>query len=731
FMVLGMNWDYVPIGQNYSYSLWTQPDHVIEAALEREMSLLSAMGVNTIRQYAGIPSRWISYIHERWGIWTILNHPMARYGFNVGGVWVANTDYSDPRLRQAVKDEIVAMVEEFRDTPGVLLWLIGNENNYGLTWTSFEIEALPQGEQQAARARYLYTLYDEVTRAIQALDSRPVAIANGDLQYIDLIAEECRTLDILGTNCYRGISARDLFEVARDKLGIPVLFTEFGADAFDARRMREDQAMQCRYLVGQWQEIYEQSAGKGRVGNCIGGLTFQWSDGWWKYLQEERLDIHDTNASWPNGGYVEDFVEGDNNMNEEWWGVCAKGRPDHRGLYQLYPRAAWYALRDAYRLDPYAPATDLGAIRDHFGAISAAGTELLARGDRAALQAESVLARVSGLRMEFETYSTGGTRTSTPESGTGPGQPAFQGFDRKQSYWVDLEAQPSRNVIGTLSLNVLGEVPENAIDEIFYENRGRPATFVAGGDSIEIDGLERVKVYSAGVTWDDRNFQLDGFFRTGHFHWGYQGDFFGLYREANYGENLDIYNGEAPLGLEITGKRHLEGFAVAYGPELWWGANPAVLARYGRDLGRFTATAVVHEDVSEQSEVNTSIAVPLPKTRKAAVGVATNVGPIGIELGGLWSGDTKVGDTFDVVEGDVSGYTVLRDTVRTEDTFGAKGKVMLQYGRWNWYAQAAYMGIVADGGPTQTVTYTGWHLKDSGTGNQTNFLTGLAVNLGD
>ena len=62
-----------------------------------------------------------------------------------------------------------------------------------------------------------------------------MAIANGDLQYIDIIAEECQGLDVFGTNVYRGISARDLFQVVDDKLGIPVMFTEFGADAFNAR----------------------------------------------------------------------------------------------------------------------------------------------------------------------------------------------------------------------------------------------------------------------------------------------------------------------------------------------------------------------------------------------------------------------------------------------------------------------------------------------------------------
>ena len=59
FMINGMNWDYFPIGTNYSYSLWNQPDHIIEAALSREMSLLKGMGVNTIRMYTGVQPRWV------------------------------------------------------------------------------------------------------------------------------------------------------------------------------------------------------------------------------------------------------------------------------------------------------------------------------------------------------------------------------------------------------------------------------------------------------------------------------------------------------------------------------------------------------------------------------------------------------------------------------------------------------------------------------------------------
>ena len=241
---------------------------------------------------------------------------------------------------------------------------------------------------------------------------------------------------------------------------------------------------------------------------------------------------------------------------------------------------------------------------------------------------------------------------------------------------------------------------------------------------------ERVKVYSAGISWDDRRFTLDGFYRTGHFHWGYEGDFFGLYREANYGENIDTYNGAAPLGVDIDGKKELKGLTLAFGPELWWGANPAILAKYGRAVGPVQATAIFQEDIAAQSSITSSTAVPEQQTRKAALSLAGRRGPISLDVGGLWSGDTKVGDAFDIAEETAEGIRILRDRVNASDTFGAKGKVTVQHGRWNWYAQSAYMGIVADGGPTATTTFTGWHLKDTGSGNQTNFLTGLAVQLG-
>jgi hypothetical protein len=740
FMVFGMNWGYMPIGENYMYSLWSQPDEFIEEVLAREMPLLNAMGVNVIRQYVGIPPKWVKYIYEKYGIYTVVNHPVARYGYTLDGVWIPAVDYSDEKLRSALVAEITDLVGQFDGTPGMLMWLLGNENNYGLSWSSFEIEALPEGERDAARARYLYSLFEEITLAIKQLDTkRPVAIANGDLQYIDIIAEECQNLDVLGSNVYRGISARDLFQVVSDKLGVPVMFTEFGADAWNAREMREDQITQAKYLVGQWQEIYEQSAGKGRVGNAIGGFIFQWSDGWWKFGQDSNLEVHDINASWPNAGYPEDYVEGDNNMNEEWWGITSKGPRDHNGYYDVYPRAAYYALLQAFRLDPYDTATDLDTIRAHFATVSPVMASVQARADDTRRMSESLQrVRVSGMRMEFETYSTGGNTISTPPAESPQTSlPFYLGFSHQQSFYVDFQVNPAGNIAGNLSMNVLGNVGVSQIDEIYYENRGRQQTFLIEDESgivkpVDLQGLERVRVYGADITWDDRWFRLNGFYRRGHTHWGYEGDFFGIYRDAYYGDNTDIYNAIAPLGVEIAGKKYFNGLKAALGSELWWGANPQYLLKYNRSTKGIDWTAMYQDEFARQSTIYSSIAVPLPPTRRATLSAKKGWGPFGFEVGGIWAGSTKEGETFNVAEENPDGsYRILEDRVKASDTWGGKARVTMETGRWHWYAQGSYAGIVADGGATAITTFTGWKLKDPNYGNQQCVVTGLAVNMGN
>lgn len=748
FMVNGMNWDYFPRGTNYSFDFWNQSDDFIIAALDSEMGLLKNMGVNTIRTYTGIQPKWVQYIYENYGIHTILNHPFGRYGLTLDGAWVPVTDYSNPAVRELLMSEITALAEEFKNTPGLLMFLLGNENNYGLFWAGAETEDFPDEEDQIKavgenRGRPMYKLMNDAAIAIKGIDgSHPVAICNGDLLFMDIIAQECQDVDIYGTNMYRGISFGDTFERVKNEYGKPVMFTEFGSDAFNALSNKEDQKAQATYMVGQWEEIYANAAGLGKAGNSIGGCTFQFSDGWWKFGQTDNLEVHDNNASWSNGGYQFDYKPGQNNMNEEWFGICAKGPNDARGLYELYPRAAYYALKEAHALNPYASGVDAAFIENHFDNIQIMDAMLRARGDKAAMGGGEKL-RVSRLRAEFTSYNTGGDLTTTPETASSEETvyPDQLGFDHMQSYFVGVEGKPAPGMRAEVNVSVLGNVTDNAIDEIFYENRGRPIKVMSEtGEVITVNDPYRVQVYNADFEWNAKNFDLRGFYRTGHYHWAYEGDVFNLYSESNYGPNLDIYNGEI-LGAEIDGKGALSGLKAAFGPQLWWGANPAVLLKYTKDLLKWKVTGVYHRDLVTNLEYDesgrrvlnenqlTSGVIPAWPTERATIALERKIGDFGFTLGGIWGGSPLNGSSFQVYDEELD--KVFVDKIIADDNWGAKAKITYQKGRINWYAQGSYMGLVANGGADQTKTFTGWKLKDSGSGNMTNVLSGFTYLLGN
>lgn len=730
FFINGMNWDYFPIGTNYNYSLWKQPDDLIQAALDAEMSLLKNMGINAIRMYTGVPARWIQYIYENYGIYTMLNHSFGRYGLNLAGNWTPNTDYSNPLVQELLLKETKEMVETYKNTPGLLLFLLGNENNYGLFWRGAETEDVPVEDRESTKgAKHMYKLFNKATVAMKSIsNSHPVAICNGDLLFMDIMAKECGDVDILGINVYRGVSFRDLYQKVKTNFGKPIVLTEFGADAYNAKSNQEDQQYQAEILVKNWKEIYANAAGMGNNGNSIGGFTFQFSDGWWKTGQTTNLEEHDPTASWANGGYTNDFVNGENNMNEEWFGICAKGKTNERGTYALYPRAAYYALKEVHSFNPYiaGSASSLNMIDN----ISIADAMLRARGDKAALDAKDKgKLYLSNLQANFYTFNTGGSLITTPtapDPNSTTRYPSNLGFDHMQSFNVGVTARPAANMKANVQFNALGNVATNPIDEVFYENRGRPVTVQTPTGPQQISSNNRIQLYRASYEWDARDFKLTGFYRTGHYHWGYEGDFFGLYPEANYGPNIDIYNGNAPFGFEMEGKKKLKGFKLAFGPELWWGANPAVLLKYSKDVAGMNVTGIFHEDITQRNNLQSSFAVPIPKTRRATLAIEKKMEKLTFNVGGMWGGQPLNGRTFQLIQDDV----VYDDMIQSSDNFGGKAKLTYSTGPIRWYGTASYMGLVANGGVDQTQTFTGWRLKDIGSGNMYNALTGFTYNVG-
>ena len=746
FMVNGINWDYVPIGYNVlDAKFWEKSDDIIKAGLDEEMALWQNMGVNAIRTYIGMPPKWITYIYEKFGIYTMINHQFGAYGLTIDGVWNPKTKYADPKVRKHLIDETVKMANLYKDTPGLLLFMLGNENNYHLTWEGAETDEgiiiNDQDEAKRAEARAMYKLFNDATLAMKKLGlSQPVGLCNGDLLYLDIVAEECKDIDIYGTNMYRGESFVDAFDRVKNEFGKPILFTEFGSDAFNARDNKEDQLMQAHYMVSNWKEIYENAYSLGKAQNSLGGFTFQSSDGWFKSGFDERknADVHDTKANWPSNGYSLDQAKPDDkNMNEEWFGIAAKGPTDVRGLYTLYPRASYYALKEAHKFNPFKSSyTDF---QNHFKNINLMDAVLRARGDKAAVGGNQKL-RISNIQAQFTTFNTGGSLITTPEvsDGTGQGFPDRQGFDHMQSYFVGVEGKPSENIRAEINFNILGNVAGNPIDDIFYENVGRPIQVNSPNGPVTLVDNNRLRVYNAEFEWNAKDFDMRGFYRTGHYHWQYEGDFFGLYPEAYYGPNLDIYNGQI-LGVEVDGKGELSGLKAAFGPQLWWGANPAVLLKYQTKLAGLDVAAVYHKDIVAGNGIDEngnrildpaqarSGVIPALPTERATIALEKEVGKFGFAVGAIWGGRPLNGRVYQDIN---DAGQVVNDRIQSKDNWGGKAKVTFTNGGFNMYAQSSIRGLVANGGADQTLTFTGWTLKDSGSGNVSNFLSGIAYNFG-
>ncbi|MEI8012198.1 MAG: glycoside hydrolase family 2 TIM barrel-domain containing protein, partial [Candidatus Omnitrophota bacterium] len=325
FTVRGVAGEMTPAGEDgvvYDWSLFP-------VNYTRDIPLMKAMGVNTIRTYKKEPTQKaaLDALYAQ-GIYVVMGFPVdPSYRDALGATKVVN--FGDPVVRANIKTRFVAMVHHWKNHPAILMWMLGNEVNAALDNTN--------------RAAW-YSLVNECAAAAHAEEGaayHPVTSANADslvnpwakdmLTYNSLMPD----LDLWSLQMYRGAGfsgAFAAFKTATAKLPKPLLVSEFGADAYDARAGygKEDQAVQKKYLLLQWADIAANLSAASPAGVCIGGIVFSWRDGWWK--RESGNDaVHDVYPDWQNINYV------DNNMNEEWWGLVAiSSDPNTRSPREAY-----------------------------------------------------------------------------------------------------------------------------------------------------------------------------------------------------------------------------------------------------------------------------------------------------------------------------------------------------------------------------------------------------------
>lgn len=354
YIVKGVCYNPIPIGTNHEDDWWSDPHKpwIVDGKLMKEM------GVNTVRLYQAHDNpeevkQVIRDLYNLYGIRTLL------------GDWLGFWEYPCPfygsqKFQDKVKQQVLEMVSLYKDEPGLLGWILGNENNYSCLghvnpWSSEEVDAEPDPQKQKAiRAKIYYSFVNDIAKEIHKLDSQhPVGLGNGELVGLDSANKFCQDVDFVACIIYRGKTFGNLFKSLRMTFDKPILLAEFGADCYDAYLNKENQNMQAFFLQSQWQQIYENLANhKEGVGNCIGGTIFEWTDEWWKHAPDDpqAWKNHDTGSGWSNGSYYFDILAEKNmNMNEEWFGIVALDEQLENGLNKRIPRKAYYVVKEFWK----------------------------------------------------------------------------------------------------------------------------------------------------------------------------------------------------------------------------------------------------------------------------------------------------------------------------------------------------------------------------------------------
>ncbi|MHB8155272.1 MAG: glycoside hydrolase 5 family protein [Candidatus Omnitrophota bacterium] len=354
YIIKGVCYNPVAIGSNHEYDWWSDKSKPWIA----DGKLMKEMGVNTIRLYQSHEDpeevkQVIRDFYNLYGIRTLMGDWL--------GFWEYPCPfYGDAKFQGKVKNNVIAMVNLYKDEPGILGWILGNENNYSClgyvnAWSNEDIDKEPNPQKQKAmRAKIYYSFVNDLSKEIHKIDPMHiVGLGNGELVGLEFANKFCTDVDFVACIIYRGKTFGNLFKSLRMTFDKPVLLAEFGADSYDAYLKREDQDTQAFFLQSQWNQIYENLANnKIGEGNCIGGTVFEWTDEWWKHNSDspESWNVHDTQNGWSNGSYYFDIrAAGNKNMDEEWFGIVALSEQLENGINKRLPRKAYYVIREFWK----------------------------------------------------------------------------------------------------------------------------------------------------------------------------------------------------------------------------------------------------------------------------------------------------------------------------------------------------------------------------------------------
>ncbi|MBU4305306.1 MAG: hypothetical protein KJ893_06780 [Candidatus Omnitrophica bacterium] len=305
-----------------------------------DFQLINDLGANVVRIYHHAFAKnkeLFKQLYEEFGIRVMMGDFIGMYAVGSEAPWVPGTNYSDAQQQINMIKSVMEMVNAYKDEPCVLMWVLGNENNYGIANNA-------KTEPEA-----YYHFVNEVAKKIKEVDPKhPVAICNGDIHHLDIFAQQCPDVDIFGANAYRGkqgFGHYNFWLPIKELADKPAMVTEYGCPSYGHGFSREyAENFQSEYLVSNWLDIAAHSAGNGGgTGISIGGALFEFVDEWWKTGAPPGYPdiIQDVT---PNCGGP--FVDGW--YYEEWFGIVSQGDgTDSPFMRQL--RKAYFELQKLWK----------------------------------------------------------------------------------------------------------------------------------------------------------------------------------------------------------------------------------------------------------------------------------------------------------------------------------------------------------------------------------------------
>jgi len=249
---------------------------------ERDLDIISKMGGNTIRMY---------------GFENNVDHTAFFDAALAKGIqvlvqywWDTGKSLSDPSIMAGWINMITK-----QQHPAVGMWIIHNELNY--RYSGAELDTL---------FNLMDSMVDEVAR-IEGANHRPVTTPLANVNNVfDIIQKyNNRKLSLWATQVYNGRSFNNFLQQYAAISSKPLIVSEFGIDAYDAKRGVLDEIIQRDYDLSLMQELYTYS------NITSGGTVFSYTDGLWKCGNDYNYDTC--------GGYNQAFP--DETMNEEYFGI--------------------------------------------------------------------------------------------------------------------------------------------------------------------------------------------------------------------------------------------------------------------------------------------------------------------------------------------------------------------------------------------------------------------------